>query len=264
MGIWKTFFVVILSLTVVWLVFFGIHVKNMKEPQPGNTKECSKTGKWSDDACLIPQELAYDPTLLSPTGKKMQLISFVKNTQLPFAPYYNPVWYRFRYVNTSTGGYSNFSDWTQAPVMSGSCCLPCVNGISQNKVGVCPQGTPTGFASCGSNYATLGILESDLDYSPLNPLSSGGGNVVASVHVYVGKSGDMTQPADDVNDTIIGFITSTATNIQGSKYATFIDMSDPCGKGNSGGGVCKKNQQCSSSFSCSSDVCNQFSTQPTP
>jgi len=169
------------------------------------------------------KETKFDPTITSPKGKSLVLLSF-ETQGASIQPIYNPVWYRFRYVNMLTGGYSDFSDWTASPVMSGSCCLPCPGGV-----GKCDSSIGNGYSTCKANMPTLGIDMEALDYSPLLPVDANGTAFVPSVHRYTNPPGVMTKPADDVKDEIVGVIELTKT-VAGKNYYAFMDWKYPaCG-----------------------------------
>lgn len=189
-----------------------------------------------DSTCTVLSESKYDPTIISPAGQRLSLIGF--STQGVGLPIYNPVWYRFRYTNTVTGGYSDFSDWTASPIMSGSCCLPCVGGM-----GMCSSPILSGFNSCKANAPTVGILMSDLAYAPFMPIDASGTSIIPTVHRYIGKPGE-TKPPDDVQDENVGFLFQEV-NLNDKKYAGFIDTLDPpCGSTDGSAGDtnrCSKN-----------------------
>lgn len=207
---------------IVLLLYFAIKVYYMKEPQKG--AGCKNAGELWDEGCTTLQEVTLDPTLTSPAGKRLSLLSFVVDSAIG-APFTSPVWYRFRYVNSHTGGYSEFSDWTSTPVISGGCCQPCAIGVGVD----CAQ------RSCDSNKPTIGILKSQLDYTLDKPLPDGA-LVYVSMHSYIGGT---TPPASNVQSTPV-------TNLYpAGDYYSMIDYSNPCG-----GGKCSG--RCSTSSACGS------------
>ncbi len=212
MGAFQKIIVFTCAALLALIVYYAIKIWFMPEPQKGTG--CKNKGEqWSDD-CTTLQEITPDSSLTSPKGKSLFLLSFVNDSGLG-SPFTSPVWYRFRYVNSSTGGYSEFSDWTPYPVQSGACCLPCQTG-----------GLGCGKRSCDSNKPTLAILQSQLDYTIDSPLP-GGVIVYVSLHSYVGGS---TPPSSTVTSTPIGNMYP-----QGNTYYTAVDFSNPCGGGKCSG-----------------------------
>lgn len=228
----RSFFIVCILAFIIWCAYEMFKIWKMPKPTPG--RNCDTKGEaWADTACTSINEVKFDPTIISPKGKALSLLKFSVqgDTMLPL---YNPVWYRFRYVNALTGGYSDFSDWTPSAVMSGSCCLPCINGVGQ-----CDSVVGTGYATCKANAPTLGIEETQLDYTPMVPVDAQGTYYVPNIHRYVAPPGVTTLPPDDVKDEIVGVI-NMVTSVADKKFYSFIDVSKPaCGTTDTGG-VCSK------------------------
>lgn len=254
----RAFLIICILIFVAWCLYGMVRLWKMKPPTHGT----GCTSQWSSD-CSVLTESAYDPTLISPTGKRLLLIKFTQQ-QGSINPIYNPTWYRFRYVNSITGGYSGFSDWTETPVQSGSCCLPCIGGV-----GMCDSKIGNGFDTCKLNLPTMGILMSDLDYPPYVPVQADGAAIMTTIHRYVGKP-DETQPPDDppngeVGENIGAFNTTFA--IGGKKYYGFSDaLNPPCG---SSDGSLGDSTQCSKSVGlcyqsgdiiCTGSSCNAYTS----
>lgn len=167
---------VLIAIFILLILILGIGyywVINLQAPSPGNS--CSNSDWLWIDNCLGFQELNPDPTLLSPSNEKLYLVKFA-NTAGAGPPMCKPMWYRFRYVNVKTGGYSPFSAWTTNPIFAGANNLPCLQGN-----GNCPTSVPEGSQSCQFNAPTVGIPS--LLYSPTQPTVSGS-FIYANVHRY--------------------------------------------------------------------------------
>ena len=228
------FVILLLTGFAVWVFFL---------PYPSTGVDCHENSDWLwDDSCYYIQEKFYDSTLNSPEGISPVLTGFTYTNGVGGALNL-PCWYRFRYVNVKTGGYSDFSDWTKSPVIAGSCCLPCPDGV-----GDCPSSIPTGYSTCTYNQPTIGVDKEIVDYDPSKPVD--GEIVIMNLHRYVGKSSsDAEPPSDDVQDEIIGYL--AATSYVGSKsYYIWNDVFDnPCKNS------CPSVSWCQSSSTCGEDSC---------
>lgn len=217
-------FLAILSYGIWWAY-------TLQKPLPGGG--CGKSGWLWNESCLYINEVKPDPALVSPKGLSPVLIGFTKAAGAG-PPIFLPMWYRFRYVNVLTGGYSEFSDWTKSPVMSGACCLPCD--------GVCPFAT--GSTTCTYNQPVIGIDKTKIKYNP-QVQQEKGEFIYMNLHRYVGKIGDKTPPTD-AKDEIVGMMIMPRR-----KYYAYIDVLDnPCKKG------------CQVPDLCSSNPCDN--TKPCP
>lgn len=185
----------------------------MQKPSPG--KNCKSSGwKW-DDSCLYFEELQPDPTLLTPAGIKPYLIGFDYSASAG-NPLVLPMWYRFRYVNVNTGGYSDFSEWTQSPVISGSCCLPCPEGA-----GKCSFSE--GGGTCSFNRPTIGVKKEEAQYDPYTPTLTGD-YIYINIHRYVGSDfSDISPPDENVQDEIVGYLIPGKV-YNGETYYYLIDV----------------------------------------
>lgn len=206
---------------IILLSIFAYWVVTMNKPSPG--VDCTEKSDWVwDSSCLYFQEKFRDSTLQSPQNLNLVLTGF-KFASGGGPSIYLPMWYRFRYVNVLTGGYSDFSDWTQTPVISGSCCLPCIDGVGQ-----CSSQVQSGYASCQANQPTIGIETDKAQYSPSTPIS-GGGFIYMNLHRYTGTDPtDNTPPPKNVTDEIVGFL-KPGGYVNGKQYYDWTDvLFNPC------------------------------------
>jgi len=241
---------ILIGSAILLLLYFIWWVKKLSKPTPG--RSCHNTGWVWNDSCLYFDEKQYDPTLSSPSDLQPYLIGFSSSPSVG-NPLYLPMWYRFRYVNVVTGGYSDFSKWTSSPVISGSCCLPCPGGAGKCSF---TQGPTT----CSYNYPVIGISESDSSYKPYTPQPDGS-FIYINVHRYVGKSyTDNTPPSDNVEDEIVGYMTP-GKQYGGVNYYSLNDvLYNPCSEGNAYSvGTCPKPTWCSGpGGECSANSCSSF------
>lgn len=210
-------FLLIIGGFIVLLIVFGWWTYHLPQPKPG--RDCHKTSdwKWSEN-CMYIQELTPDSTLESPSELSVYLVDFSYSPSLG-KPFFLPVWYRFRYVNVMTGGYSDYSQWTTTPVISGSCTLPCAGGTCPSK----------GYSTCTYNRPVIGISTLDSQYNPTKYQS--GTYVYLNLHRYVGTSSSQTSPPDNAKDEIIGTL-QPGQYVGGVQYFTFSDVFDnPCSEG---------------------------------
>lgn len=246
----QIFLLCIVAIAIILILYFIWWVRNLPKPTPGKT--CHNTD-WSwNNSCLYFDEKTYDPTLKSPADIKPYLIGF-SNSSGAGNPLYLPMWYRFRYVNVVTGGYSDFSQWTSSPVISGGCCLPCPEGVGKCSFS---QGSST----CSYNSPIIGIAQSESAYNPYSPQPDGS-FIYINVHRYVGKSyTDITPPSSDVEDEIVGYM--IPGNIYGgvSYYGLKDVLYNPCTSGNIYYvGNCSVPTWCSGKDNvCSTNSCSSF------
>lgn len=192
--------IIILVIILVVIIALGVWVYFVS-PSPSDLCKTNSNWLW-DPSCNYFQEKAYDSSLQSPSELQLYLVNFV-NSVGGGPNVCLPMWYRFRYVNVLTGGYSDFSKWTASAVQAGSSVLPCLNGP-----GNCP-GITQGIKSCSFNQPTIGATY--LHYNPNIPYN--GAYVFANVHRYTGGWNDnpLTPPPDDAQDEIIGFLIPTVS-----------------------------------------------------
>jgi len=213
------------ALYAIWWVY------KLPKPTPGTG--CNSNMKW-DPNCEYIQEIHPDPTLASPKALQLKLVNF-QSAQGVGPSLFVGCWYRFRYVNTATGGYSDFSKWTASPIYAGACELPCD--------GTC--NFPTGLGSCSYNQPSVGIDTTQSHYSPkeTTPQKS---FIYINIHRYVNFANPFstTPPDDNVEDEIIG-VGIMPLSSKGKSYWGIIDATDnPCKNGCtmpstcSGGGKC--------------------------
>lgn len=207
-----------LILIMIGLGYSVWWVKTLEKPSPGNS--CKNGWMW-DDTCTYIKEIKQDATLKSPSAPP-SLINFTKSEGAG-PPIFLPMWYRYRYVNVVTGGYSEFSPWSKAPVMSGECDLPCIDDKCS---------FTTGPGSCTFNQPVVGVDKSSIEYSPVDK-GTGGELIYMNLHRYVGQE----PPTDTTKDEIVGVMIVPRSG----KYYTYIDvLKNPCIKG------CKTPTLCSS------------------
>jgi len=238
------FGLVVIAAFIILLVFFGLWVRKLQKPTPG--RNCKENSDWVwDDSCLYLQEKFYDSSLQSPKDLFPSLTGFTYSKGAG-ASIFLPCWYRFRYVNVKTGGYSDFSAWSKSPVISGSCCLPCPGGVGQ-----CPSTIKQGYNSCSFNQPTIGIDQTTVQYTPTQ-MQPDGGFIYMNLHRYVGTDpADNTPPPADATDEIVGYLLPTSY-VGNTAYYSWIDvMYNPCNKGCNMPTWCQSNTPCSGSCSSS-------------
>jgi hypothetical protein len=234
------FGLLLIASTIIFLSIFAVWVGKMPEPKLG--RDCLDSDWLWDSSCMYITETGPDNFLESPKDLSPVLVGF-QNSSGAGPSIFLPCWYRFRYVNVKTGGYSDFSEWSKAPVMSGSCCLPCPKGVGQ-----CPSGISVGYNSCTFNQPTIGIAQTDVHYDPTQ-VQSDGSFIYMNLHRYVGSSpSDMDPPPIDVQDEIVGYLLPTVF-LDGVQYYSWIDMYNPCKNG------CTTPTWCESQGTCNQDYC---------
>lgn len=201
-----------LVIFVVILAYLAYWIYHLEKPSPGNCdylRKAQPNVKWSTD-CSYVEEIAPDGSLATPKNP-LFLTRFTNSPSFNQGqPLGANVWYRYRYVNSKTGGYGKFSPWTTSPIIAGSNTLPCQLGV-----GKCTGISYAGKDSCQSNLIQLGA--SGLDVKT-------GSDIYINVHRYVALSTTTTPPTDSTIDKIVGMIIPTQ---DGTGF--FIDISDsPC------------------------------------
>lgn len=229
--------IIILTLILILLSIFFIYVLFLKNP---NIIDCSNSSYlWNND-CIGFQENFPDNSLTSPS-KTLSLVSF-DNVQGAGRPIYLPMWYKYRYVNMRTGGYSPFSNWTNSPIIAGSCCLPCLNDNCT---------IPIGFSSCNANSPKIGIFEKDLDYIPFK-LQKNGDMIGINIHRYVDPNPNRTNPPSSEEDgVIIGYLIPGGI-VQNQNVFIWNDvLANPCSEG------CSMTSNCMNGVDCSDVDCSK-------
>lgn len=200
------------SIYGIWWVY------KLVKPTPGTG--CNTNMKW-DPTCKHILESQPDPTLTSPKDLELYLVNF-QASQGAGPSLFAGCWYRFRYVNTLTGGYSDYSKWTKYPVYAGACNLPCD--------GTC--NFPQGKGSCSYNQPSIGIDVSKSHYSPrtqINPNEF----IYINIHRYINLSDpfSLTPPPENVQDEIVG-VAIMPLSSRGKSYWGIIDiLQNPCKNG---------------------------------
>jgi hypothetical protein len=214
--------------TIFWLAGIAIaillcaagiySVYKMTNPPIGNCgaiKSNDPDTKWNSDCSAI-QEIKADSSIKTP-DVPLYLSSFTSSPALGPAWGVN-VWYRYRYVNGTTGGYGGFSPWTKSAISSGSSTLPCKNSTWLKHQDLAIFGgsqCPSGKSTCQANLPQL-TLDS-FQY----PITS---NFYANVHRYVAQSSDTTPPTATSQDQLVGMLVPN-----GKGGAIFFDISaSPC------------------------------------
>lgn len=198
--------IIILSFIAAMLVWLIRKIYTLEKPAPGNCdyiKSRDPTLKWNSD-CTSFQELLLDPSLSTPT-EPFYLDKFTSSPSLG-QPWGVNVWYKYKYVNGKTGGFSKSSPWTQYPIYAGSPNLPCENESCNI--------TYSGKDSCKSNLAQLKIK--NIAY----PLGS---DIMVNVHRYVTSLTNKDKPSDSIDGNLVGYVIQTGSG------GIFIDTSkSPC------------------------------------
>lgn len=197
MKFYTIFLVIILSMLIALLWFVGFTSK----PHAGTCDSMKAKGNyvWNDD-CTFLREIKTDTQLKKPVSP-LYLSGFRSSPSLG-DPLGINVWYRYRYVDAKTGGYGNFSPWTENPIIAGSKTLPCKNNDCSYI---------TGVSSCDNNLVEVSV--DSIDYK----IEDG---IYANVHRYV--SNDGKQPSYDEDDEIVGYLFPSNSRWK------YIDTNSPC------------------------------------
>lgn len=220
---------IFISILLLGNMYFMWWIYKLEKPKPGTCGNSSF--KWNE-GCTSILEIQKDNTLPSPKGQKLNLLNFL-NSPGAGNSIFKKCWYRFRYVNVLTGGYSDFSDWTDGPVESGGCNMPCIDGKCAFATG--PQ-------SCSFNQPTIGIASDDAKFSPQIPRSDGS-FVYMNLHRYTTINDDI--PSDAVTDEIVGVLIAPFGFKNNKGWWSWIDvLNNPCKLASSG---CKQPNTCKGS-----------------
>lgn len=204
-------FLIIIIIILIVIIYFASISKN---PYIGNcldVKVRNKNTEWSND-CKYIFEKSYDGNLKKPT-KPLYLSGFSSNDQLGPGLKVN-VWYRYRFVRGTTGGYSDFSPWTRSGIIAGSETLPCKEKKCSSDMRY------SGKKSTNSNVPTLSIdsLEHDLLKGEEEE------QIYANVHRVFTSFGVDKPPNEKEEGEIIGFL--IPTNNGTYKISDFIQEKD--------------------------------------
>ncbi len=208
------FYLIVIAFVILGIIGLLLYLvyNQYKTKHPGIN--CKKDGNvlW-DDNCKYIIEKEYDSTIPSPKTLQLSVLDFTYSSSLGM-PIYKPLWYRFRYVNGENGKYSDFSDWTQEPIFSGSNNLPYLNNTHN-----------TDTNSCTYNYLIVGIDKNNLPFNPFTDPKYL--NYYINVHRYISPDNQPLdkQPDKDVKDEIAGIMIP----YQGQYYA-YYEMENPCNK----------------------------------
>ena len=210
---------------ILWLILLfviiriGIWIYNMKPPIPVQQVNA-----------LIPKEKYYDQSISNPNlSLRLGAFQIVQGAGPPMC---QKMWYAYRYVRKTDGGYSNFSDWlgpiysgatptilnplcTTSPVVSGnvtttttiptslSSTMPSASQTPASPTSASTQTTsesqcPTVVMmppdSCNANAPTVGTM-SPLIYNPLTSIYT------ANLHRFIGDNPPVSQ--QDLDSSVV-------------------------------------------------------------
>lgn len=141
--VWAALFLVGVFVLLVGAYLVWRYLLTSTPPNPcGNLP-----GSWVRPNCWWVNERYADSTIPAPT-QQVYLGAFSEDPSLPGGPLCTPMWYAFRYVRISDGGYSSLSPWS-GTIYAGAPTLPCAPS------GSCGQGSNT----CTFNRPTLVTIE---------------------------------------------------------------------------------------------------------
>lgn len=222
---------------LIILSIFFVYVLFLQNPSMIN---CSNNSYMWNQNCIGFQENFLDDSLKIPS-KPLSLVSF-DNVQGAGNPIYLPMWYKYKYINLKTGGYSKSSEWTDKPIIAGSCCLPCLNDNCDFSIG---------FSTCNSNSPKIGIFEKDLDYKPFS-IDEDGNSYGINIHRYVDPNPNRTTPpSQDEDGVIIGYLIYGGI-VQNQGVAVWNDvLANPCSRG------CQVTNNCMNGVDCDEVDCSK-------
>jgi len=112
--------------------------------------------KPCENAYCVPSPRYFDGTIKTPRNKLYLAYfkhdPFVKNIDRMC----RKMWYSYRFVRNTDGGYGVMSPWTEGPIYAGSTNLPCKGTCDKKYVDM-------GRKSCDANHPIIGTVE-DLEY----------------------------------------------------------------------------------------------------
>lgn len=223
MDIWIWIAIVFLILLIGISVGIYIYYKYKQSKPSGGGSNCN-TSQW-DKNCVYYLEKYADSTITTP-AQPLYLGAF-GYSQGAGPALCQPMWYAFRYVRQSDGGYGPLGSWTTQPVFAGSCNLPSAPSVVNTG-----QVPPPGNSQVSVTYNTPKVVTTQpLDY----PLYQG---YVANIHRYVGQ----TPPPNgsDTGSTIIGSLEPISVN----SYGFTSQFTDVLFNPNQGGGTTCSAQAC--------------------
>ena len=218
----KTPYIILTALAVAFLLAAAFFLFFFKIPSECNFGCASAPSFMNGPQCLSVVEKYSDPSIPTPSQNLQPYLSEFIYAEGEGAPFCAPVWYAFRYVRNSDGGYSTMGPWSGA-VYSGSENLPWYPGFSPSGTPAAPSGTsfsaPSG--TCNANQPTV-ILTSPIN-SPGGQFDSLSGYSL-NVHRQIGSI--------DANGNVTGFDPSSEGDVVGvfevfpglnGATATFVD-----------------------------------------
>lgn len=137
-------------LTILFLIL-AIFIFMMGKPV---IDYCNRAGPtWVRPYCVYIDEKYADNSIPNPQ-QQLYLGNFTYDPNLPGGPLCDPMYYAFRYVRISDGGYSKLSPWTTTPIYSGAKTLPCYpSGKSTDNCA--HDNIPTGSSTCKNNRPVI-------------------------------------------------------------------------------------------------------------
>lgn len=224
--------VAIVFLILLIGISIGVYVYYKMKAAGSNKPNCDTSKQ--DNECLYYLEKYSDPSITTP-DQTLYLGSF-SYSQGAGPALCQPMWYAFRYVRQSDGGYGQLSHWTTLPIFAGSCNLPCAPSSTSGS-GSCGTALvpPPNNSQASITYnAPQVVTVSALDY----PLYQG---YVANVHRYVGTDPN-TPPPEGTVGTIVGTLQPVSFNSNGFTGQLIDVVFNP----NQGGGASCNVLNCSS------------------
>lgn len=197
------FLILLIGISVGVYAFYKLKKSSSDKPRCNTSQQ--------DSECVYYLEKYPDSSITTP-GQTLYLGAFSYSRGAGPA-LCQPMWYAFRYVRQSDGGYGPLSDWTPAsqPIFAGSCNLPCAPKVCGSTLV-----PPTGNSHASVTYnAPQVVTVSTLDY----PLYQG---YVANIHRYVGTDPTIPPPAG-TEGTIIGTLETVSSSSHGFT-SQFIDV----------------------------------------
>lgn len=204
------------------LLAAAVYVWFMPNPDQSACDKNPATGQpfppdWSRPDCLYLNMGYADPSIPTPTPA-LYLGDFAYSQGAGPALLY-PMWYAFRYIRESDGGYGPLSEWTTLPIYAGAETLPCyppVGGSSSkgsSSDDCSSDGIPTGYATVTFNEPVL------VTTVPLDLTIADG--YYAIVYRYIGN--DSPAPNPSILGTPVGYLIPIESNTHGwTSY--FLDV----------------------------------------
>jgi hypothetical protein len=187
----------ILGISILVLLIIGIGVWFLPKYVPpagcGNL-----SSQWARPNCVFLTESYSDSSIPTPTPS-LYLGSFSQDSSPSVGgPCCTPMWYAFRYVRLSDGGYGPLSEWTTVPVQAGASTLPWATGAPNQSVGT---------ATCMFNHPVI-VTTQPLDLSYTD-------GYILNLHRQVG-----TPPGATSEGQIVGALINSGKTNPGFWYTS--------------------------------------------